>query len=267
MDITDIIVECIDNNKPLSFSKYGDGEYMCAFGFTGNNCDNDNYTPKLKDALISSFKYIVDSSNNNNYIGEWHGLIHSVEWKKLVNKEIKSARYHTLIFDGNYDYFYNRPYNIDYDSNKVKIYKAINNSKLKKIIVCNELLIKSKLLFNADEIIIVPFNNWFDTDFNNILEKIKGHINNDDCHIVMTCCGMSAKVLIAELLKSHPKGIYLDFGSALDRICTKRESRGFRFTYEYLLNLLKDIIPNNWNDPQYDYIYRDARYKLGIHLG
>ena len=38
----------------------------------------------------------------------------------------------------------------------------------------------------------------------------------------MTSCGQSAKVLIAELHKTYPNGIYLDVGSGLDCICTKR---------------------------------------------
>ena len=92
MDINDIIVDCIDNNKPLSFSKYGDGEFFCAFGYNGHNCDNDNYTPKLRDALLNSFKYIVEISNNN-YIGYWHSHDHDTKWYELVdNKNIKSKQ-------------------------------------------------------------------------------------------------------------------------------------------------------------------------------
>jgi hypothetical protein len=266
MDITNILINCIENNKPISFSKYGDGEYYCMTRYIGRNCDNDTYTTKLGNALIESFKYVTDLSNNN-FIGLWHDDKKVQVLQQYTNKNIKSARYHTLIFDGNFDYHNNRPYDFDYDSKKVGIYKAIRISPLKKIIVCNKLLMKSKLLFDADELVIVPFNNWFDTDFHKILNYIKDLIKYDGNHIVMTCCGMSAKVLIAELLKVYPNGIYLDFGSALDRICTKKESRGYKFTYEYLLDMLKDIIPNNWHDSQYDIIYNEAKYKLGIHLG
>jgi hypothetical protein len=82
----------------------------------------------------------------------------------------------------------------------------------------------------------------------------------------MTCCGMSAKVLIAELSKKYPKGIYFDIGSGLDKLCTKKDSRGVYKSYEELLDLFKGIIPDSWNDPKYDYIYDEASTKLGIHL-
>ena len=65
----------------------------------------------------------------------------------------------------------------------------------------------------------------------------------------MTCCGMSAKVLISELRKKHSRGIYLDIGSALDYVCTKKCSRGNKYSYEYIENVFRDLIPDNWNIP------------------
>jgi len=82
----------------------------------------------------------------------------------------------------------------------------------------------------------------------------------------MTSCGMSAKVLIAELSKRFPKGLYFDIGSGLDKICTKKDSRGVYKDYNELVDLFKDIIPEDWNDPKYDYIYNESSPKLGIHL-
>jgi hypothetical protein len=234
MDITDLIIDSINNYKPISFSKYGDGEYFCAFGYNGHNCDKDNYTPKLREALIKSFKYVTDGTNNN-YIGKWPNDSQINDWQKLVSQPIKYAKYHTLIFD-----------EVD-DHKKVEIYKTIKKSKLKKIIVCNESLKKSKLLLDADELIIIPFNNWFDNQFDNVLNNLKNVLGNSNNHIVITSCGMSAKVLICELLKLYPNGIYLDFGSALDKICTKIETRAFTFSYEYLKKQLHELLPVNWD--------------------
>ena len=146
------------------------------------------------------------------------------------------------------------------------MYKTIKQSKLKKIIVCNELLIKSKLLLDIDEVVLIPFNNWFDTQFDTVLQEIKEKIQTDGNHIVMTCCGMSAKVLICELTKSFPLGIYLDFGSALDIICTKRDSRGYNCDYEYFSNLLKECLPDNFEDDKYKSIYDSAKINLGLHI-
>jgi hypothetical protein len=253
MNITNYLTECVQNNIPVSFSKYGDGEFNCIFNEKGHNCDRDIYSDKLSICLKKSFIYMVEKADNA-YIGLWDNLNNKHILEKMVNKEVKWALYHTIIFDKKED------------ENKATLYKTIKESKLKKIIICNPLLIKSKLLLDIDEIIFIPFNSWFDTDFNCILNKVKEKIETDGNHIVITCCGMSAKVLICELVKSFPNGIYLDFGSALDIICTKRDSRGWNYGYEYFNSLLKDFLPENWEDDKYNEIYNTARVKLGLHL-
>lgn len=253
MNISCILTEHINNNIPISFSKYGDGEAYCAFERFGRNCDDDNYTQKLGSSLINSFKYMVENADNS-YIGLWHNMNFKLYWENIVNKKVNWADYHSIIIDKQNDY------------DKLALYKAIKNSKRKKIIVCNELLIKSKLLFDADEIVLVPFNNWFDTRFDDILNTVLNLINIDNEHMVMTCCGMSAKVLICELHKRFPKGIYLDFGSAIDLICTKKDSRGRGYNYEYISNFLSELLPEEWNDDKYNYIYEQAKTKLGVHL-
>jgi hypothetical protein len=255
MNITLYLTECIKNVIPVSFSKYGDGEYQCAIGGYLKNCDNDRYTHKLSSSLKESFKYMVENAENA-YIGKWTDDDKTTKyWSSLVNKPVKWAKYHTIIFDETND------------NEKVELYKAIHSSKIKKIIICNKLLIKSTRLLNIDYMINIPFNNWFDTYFTNVLDTIKNLIHNDEPHIIITCCGMSSKVLICELTKLYKNGIYLDFGSGLDKICTKRETRGFPFSYEYLTNLLKDILPDNWNDSKYDTIYEQAKLYTGLHLG
>ena len=256
MDITDYITNCVENNIPVTFLKYGDGEFNCVFYGYGTNCDNDTYTQNLQNGLLESFKFLVENVNNV-YIGLWHNLETKSQWESLVSKNVNWVNYHTIIIDKKDDY------------QKLKLYKSIKYSTRKKIIVCNELLVKSKLLLNMDHVVIVPFNNWYDNKFNSILNEISEFINDDNNHIVITCCGMSAKVLICELNKKFPNGIYLDFGSSLDLICTKRESRGQHFnesSYEYISNFLCDILPENWNDSSFDYIYEESKKKLGIHL-
>jgi hypothetical protein len=68
MDITKYLINCIKENIPITFAKFGDGEYTCIFNPHGKNCDNDMYTYKLSSALKASFKYLVDNTNNT-YIG------------------------------------------------------------------------------------------------------------------------------------------------------------------------------------------------------
>jgi len=254
MNITTYLTECVKNKIPVSFSKYGDGEYYCTLGWQGSNCDKYSYTENLRNGIARSFKYMVEEAKSA-HIGLWQNPEHKADWETRVDIPVRWAKYHTILFDHNDD------------EAKVELYKAIRQSTAKKIIVCNPLLVKSQILLNADYIITVPFNNWFDHYFSNVMEQISEQIGeNDGNHIVITCCGMGAKVLICELYKKFPNGIYLDFGSAMDYVCTKKDSRNRNVTYEYQMELLKEIIPNEWDDPKYDWIYAEAKDKLGVHL-
>jgi hypothetical protein len=253
-NIINQISSCIKEKTPISFLKYGDGEYNAVNNVNGKNCDNDKYTDKLKNKLIESFTYLVNN-NNNAYIGCWSGGIYNTFWENLANTtNIKWTDYHTIIMDGN-----NQP-------EKINLYKTIRYSNLKKIIICNPLLLKAKILFNIDYMVNISFNNWFDSDYDKILNQVKKIMNNNEQYIVITACGMGAKVLISDFIKSYPNNIYLDFGSAIDKLCTKKNTRGGGLSYDQLLIDLKDIIPPNWNDSKYDYIYKEANNKLGTHI-
>lgn len=234
MDISNILIDCVKNKTPVSFSKYGDGEYLCARGASGHNCDCDNYTKKLRHALIDSFKYMTENKDNC-YIGLWISPEVKAYWESLVSKNIKFAKYHSLIVDG------------DDNLNKIALFKEIKFSPLKKILVSNSSLEKAKRLLNIDYMFTISYNNWFDSCFEPLLNAIVKTINPDEQYIVITCAGMGSKVLICELTKLFPNNIYLDFGSSLDKICTKRHTRDGQLPYETLLNIYNEIIPENWD--------------------
>jgi hypothetical protein len=124
------------------------------------------------------------------------------------------------------------------------------------------MLVKVKLLFNIDHMVHVSYNNWFDTNFIEVFNQIKDIIQPDTQYIIMTSAGMAAKILLYELAKFYPNNIYLDFGSALDKICTKLTTRGWEPHYNTSMDWLKDIIPSDWDDEKYDYIYNECRNNL-----
>ena len=256
MNITAFLTECVNTQTPVVFCKYGDGEFQCAFNpNTGHNCDNDLYTENLSRSLKESFQYIV-ANHTNCYIGLWNTGENKKDWESIVKQKIKWVDYHSIIIDNDKTH----------NSKKYLLYKAIKHSKMKKIIVCNRLLIKSKNLLNIDECIFVDFNNWFDNKFNIVLQEVSNAIGSDENHIIITCCGMGAKVLISELAKKFSRGIYLDFGSALDLICTKRDSRGRNYDYDHVSELFKDFLSDDWEDNKWNQVYEEARQKLGLHL-
>ena len=242
MEITNIISDHIKSKTPISFSKYGDGEYLCAISKdnnNGQNCDNDTYTQKLGNAVLESFKYMVEIADNS-YLGIWHNEPIPQYWESQVSKTVKWAKYHTII-----DFFEEGE---EDTKNKVELFKTIKESNLEKIIICNNLLIKSKILLNIDHMINIPFNNWFDSYYDNVIEEFKNIINPNKQYIIITCCGMSAKVVIADLHKLFPNNIYLDFGSALDEICTKRNTRHHENHYHLYMKYYKEILPPNWDN-------------------
>lgn len=268
VDKIDYLVDCVRNSIPVVYFKFGDGEYLCSVKYTQNiqstkNCDNDTYTPKLSYGLKNSLIYLLTNCNNL-FIGKWYTPDVITYCENLTNYKINWIDYHTMIFEEN-DVFNNNHFN-----HKIKLYNEIKCSNKKKIMVCNELLIKTKILLNIDELVIIPFNNWFDNEFERVIKEIQrllSNYNNEQC-IILTACGMGAKVLISELYKEYPNNIYLDVGSGLDFICTKRNSRGFRFKYNDIYDKFKshNMIPHDWDDDKYNYIYDIAKYKLGTHL-
>jgi hypothetical protein len=256
MDITRNITEAILSKTPISFCKYGDGEYYCANSYEGRNCDNDDYNERKKDALIKSFQYTVDEMPNA-YIGFWPWIYTDTikaYWEGLTKKPIQWAHYLTIVMDHNYN------------RDKILLYKTIKESPMKKIYICNPLLIKARNLFNIDYMIHVPFRNWFDSCYDNIMNQLKTIIQPNEQYIVMMSAGIAAKILIADLSRLFPNNIYLDFGSAIDKICTKKTTRGWEPSYETLMEWLHEIIPDDWNDPKYDSIYEEAKKELGLHM-
>jgi len=255
MNIVTTLTNCIQNKIPCSFQKYGDGEYFCAINHKGSNCDNDNYSEKKADELVNSFKYITNLGGKH-FLGMWHHANVVAFWSQLANcNNIQWADYHTFLIN-------RKNSNV---SEKILLYKAIKQSALKKIYISNPLMGKASGLLNIDKMICVPFNNWFD-EFDTTFKKIEEEIELGQQHIIMTSAGMGAKILIYELLKKYPNNLYFDLGSALDQLCTKKKSRGWEPSYEQQLQIFKDLIPSDWNDGKYDYIYNEAQTKLGIHL-
>lgn len=254
MNSTQTLTYNIRNNIACIFAKYGDGELSAATFQNGNNCDGTPLTYKLGNKLRESLQYIVKQPNN--MIGKWP--IPSVYnfWQSLVDLPINYVDYHTVINDKE------SIYNID----KLELLKSIKECNRKKIYIANPLLKRAKLLLNIDIHIEVDFSNWFETDYDSVRDSICKSIDSDSNTIIMVSAGIGAKPLISDLHRLYPNAIYIDIGSALDTICTKRDSRGCTPPYEVLCEYLNPIIPPDWESEEYEPIFLEARNALGKHL-
>ena len=262
IDRTEHLIHCIQNKIPVSFSKYGDGEFYCVTKDNGShsythNCDNDIYSNAKQNGLIESFKYMVNTFENS-YITEWWEKFVPDFWETVVDDplKIKWAKLNTFII-GDEDNLQNPD-----TLRKIQLYKTIKESSMKKILVCNRFLTKAQQLFNLNTVITVSHNNWFEESFSDILTQLKQEISYTEQPMILLCCGMAAKILIAELSKLYPHGIFLDIGSAVDYLCLKYDTRGRKYLYNDLVSMFSDLLPSDWDDLKYDEIYTQAVHYL-----
>lgn len=205
-------IEYITENKPFTFAKFGDGEYLVCKGSKGQNCDNTKYTEQLGNAVINSYKYL--SSLENSYLGRWED--DNIVYNYFENIAVPNwVDYHSIIFKNIYQFY-----------DKLPLLKTIKNSKQEKIYVCNERLNNITPIFNIQRTVLVHPSDWFELNYNDILEHTISSVKNPDSVIIMTSAGMGAKPLLSDLRKTFPNAILIDIGSAFD-IFTYTSTRNF----------------------------------------
>lgn len=176
----DIYINNIKNSINFSFVKRGDGELACMSGKTGKNCDGHNYSQELGQKLKESFDFLKDKAD-------------IVEFDDQKNYNILLHR-------------------TDNDLIKLRdFYKTISFSNRRKFFVGPERLKEVSNLLKAT-FIEVPLINAFDHLKNYVFEEPQ---DND---IWVFSCGMPAKWVIAEILKSNSNITCIDAGSSFDPI-------------------------------------------------
>jgi len=254
MNSTQELTFNIRNNIACIFAKYGDGELSAATFQNGYNCDGTPYTYNLGTKLKESLKYIVKQPNN--MIGKWPVERVYNYWQSLVDTPINYVDYHTVLNDTE---------SIN-NTDKLELLKSIKESTRKKIYIANPLLKRSKILLNIDLHIEVGFSNWFETDYERVYKTVCSMIESDTNTLIIISAGIGAKPLIADLHKLYPNAIYIDVGSALDTLCTKKDSRGCTPDYTILCDYYNPILPDNWESEEYNSLFIEAINMLGKHL-
>lgn len=75
------IIQKLKDGENFKLSRWGDGEWGCIKGWTGENRDGNTYMPVLRDELIK----ILDSGPDY-YIGLQYGVLYNEELRDLVFK-------------------------------------------------------------------------------------------------------------------------------------------------------------------------------------
>ncbi len=255
------LIKRITNNEQIIFVKCGDGEVECMkvtdsgmdIVSYGQNCDNDKYFPELSMELKAAFIYFINHNIYNNiHIGKWHHRPESDYLSKLyyeinssngINKVIPFTNYH-LVMNDKHGLKNNHMYHF------VKSLKESNDYI--KIVISNQDNILLKELFSTPFFVETPASCLYlkiDEITNNINEIIEKEmkIHKNKRIMLLTSCGLSAKVLIYRLFQKYNTLSAIDLGSSFDLLCKKRVTRTYQIEYSYdeIYEYYKELLKKN----------------------
>ena len=193
--------ELLESRTPFAFTRFGDGEFECMAGNSGRNWDGCDYSPEFMIALIDSFQFL--SRQPNVYLAQRCPPRLRSKISEVIN--LNGNRYYdaeALIF-----------HNITPELGP--FYRALIDDPRRKVLVGpQEHYGANKLLGCELQIQVRRPNAFQDRDATRAC-LIAEHKPDT---VFLFCAGMTAKVLIADLLKYGPDITCIDLGSALDPI-------------------------------------------------
>lgn len=200
-------IENIKKNKNFSFTKIGDGELACIRGDKGANCDGQTYSASLGIELFNAYRSLADLENI------FLATQPDEQWRM---RDVEQS-----VFEGNTKNFFDNIYDMllqrtgEQIEEKKLFYKAIKDSKRKKIFIGNNKLNSVVEMLNIDHFIEVPEHNAYDS-IDKICEELYKYIS-DDC-IILLSAGLISKVLMHKALQMNKNITCIDAGSAFDPI-------------------------------------------------
>jgi len=234
---TPIVTQHIRDGIPIRFAKFGDGEFECARGATGNNCDGDVYFPELGQQIQKSFVELAVAPNT--YLGHWNiwddvpNFFNTLYTQKtgLPSSDVPWVSYGLLLKDITRAHL---PYMYD-------LVEAIQVSPRNKIYVCNDMNAKMCSVFRSKHLSIPP-RCWF-LEYDHIMNLLKEMCKEHPDSIVLLSAGLCSKVAIADLVRTFPTITCLDFGSGFDCLCRGYMTRSYQGKFEVDLAYYKGLLP------------------------
>ena len=243
---TQLLAGSIERDDAVAFIELGERERRCV---QAEDDDGNDYAP----SLMAAVRHLAASS------GVHFGASTTGIWEHLTRaSNMRWLHRHSAVPD---DQALRTPH-------LLRLYSAIRDSTRTKILVGNALLAKAVILLRLDAHVVVPQGEWFGAHYARVCADVQRAAKQKGGRLlVVTCCGLGAKVLIGDLHRQHPNGIFIDVGSGLDLLCTRKDSRGVTHTYDQLQLYFKPILPPAWHDVAHESIYRDAAAaSFGQHL-
>jgi hypothetical protein len=193
----------IASSTPISFSRWGDGEWFNIEKRPGSNCDGNIYYPDLGDALKA-----VASVKQPYYMGKQKATGCYSAADDFDQDWIHSDIFHWASIEGQLDLLWN--------SLKDPFVVYIGNDDLKTLPFINGF------------INIPPNNVWLQRD--KLMEIIKGTIKDRHTTYLFSA-GMATNVFIDELYRFNSENSYIDVGSVFDPYvgkCTRSYHRNLK---------------------------------------
>ena len=214
----------IESNQNFSFIKFGDGEFLCMMGEQGANCDMHPYSKHLGDRLIAAWNFFSTTTIPNIYIAEWADQPGSYKTPQnvepaqdtsnpvfqFVDKLLSQRESHNFKLV-NFEILLQNTLS----ENKYNLFKAIKDSRRKKIFIGPQRLQQVNSFLNTDVFIQVPTHNSYSVYEQN-LNACKQLLADDT--ICLFSSGMPTKAFISDLLKCKTNITCLDVGSGFDAI-------------------------------------------------
>jgi hypothetical protein len=193
----------IENNEQFSFSRWGDGEWICMLNPDNSkgNCDGHKYFDTLSDAL----KNILKSKPKYNLGIQGHARRSMGEKIDAFLKENDL----TELQWSNADVFHHASIKGKFHT-FIKLLKARDNIML---IAPPDLM---QLGGIANISFVIPAKDCW-TKKDETIKNVKEYLEEKNRpYILLFCAGMPANVMIDELYNWNPNHTYLDMGSVFD---------------------------------------------------
>lgn len=229
----DSFSDMIRNNENFALVKFHDGEWL-TMTTNGNemNSFGYNYSRQIGDDLIRSYIFLLCYSRG--YIHYWHYTPHKI-MLDLVDDFLPS--------NDKFIYCEATVQKLPFIAGQVEFFKSIQQSSRTKIYVSNihmtEVL---QPILNINHLVVTNHINFYASDNlfypekERILAQIKELLCNHENAIVLFSAGLGAKIMITDLVKTHPHNTYLDIGSTFDGLLYA--SRDYNAVPEYRSTLL-----------------------------
>lgn len=212
-------LQLIRNNKPFSFSRFGDGEALCMFhSELKSNCDGSYFLDELIEPMKQIFK------NQYDY---YHCLLYCsfTKTELLVGDQFKDFIEETC---PNMQFFLGEVWQeLSFNNRILELTNAISDHR--PCFIGGKHIKNVKFIngFKEIDFIEIPSVDAF-KEFDKVLISIQKKYN-DGCRMFCFCAGYSTKIWIDKLFPVIGHNTFMiDFGSVFDPYCGKLSRNGHR---------------------------------------